>query len=110
MKYALQMYSVRDGIKTGDDLLAALAKVKAIGYDGVEFAGTFGLPAETLKAKLDEAGIDGVYLRKLVAAKGKFNEDVPIEQFPEGFVTEWVLKNWEQIVQAIISDPKFLPF
>ena len=63
-----------------------------------------------LKAKLDEAGIDGIYLRKLVAAKGKFAEDVPIEQYPEGFVTEWVLKNWEQIVQAIISDPKFLPF
>lgn len=64
----------------------------------------------TLNARLNEAGIDGIYLRKLVAAKGKFAEDVPIEQYPEGFVTEWILKNWEPIVQTIISDPNFLPF
>ncbi len=57
MKYALQMYSVRDGIKNGDDLLKALEKVKEIGYEGVEFAGTQGLPAETIKAKLDELGL-----------------------------------------------------
>ncbi|MBQ6163152.1 MAG: sugar phosphate isomerase/epimerase [Clostridia bacterium] len=57
MKYALQLYSVRDGIRNGDDLLKALEKVKEIGYEGVEFAGTQGLSADVLKAKLDELGL-----------------------------------------------------
>lgn len=57
MKYAVQMYSVRDGIHNGEELLSALEKVKQAGYEGVEFAGVQQLPAEVLKAKLDELGL-----------------------------------------------------
>ncbi|MDR1263289.1 MAG: sugar phosphate isomerase/epimerase [Oscillospiraceae bacterium] len=55
MHLGLQMYSVRD--ITQDDLAGALAKVKAIGYDNVEFAGFFGHCAEKVKAMLDETGL-----------------------------------------------------
>ena len=51
MKKAIQMYSVRDHIKTGDDMLEILGEVKKLGFDGVEFAGYYGLSAETLKAR-----------------------------------------------------------
>lgn len=57
MKFAVQLYSVRDHIKSGDDMLEVLGKVKEIGFDGVEFAGYFGLSAETLKARCDELGL-----------------------------------------------------
>ncbi len=57
MKIAVQLYSVRDHIKTGEDMLDVLAKVKEIGYDGVEFAGYFGLDAQTLRNRLDEVGL-----------------------------------------------------
>lgn len=57
MKLAVQLYSVRDHIQTGEDMLAVLADVKALGYDGVEFAGYFDLDAATLKARLDELGL-----------------------------------------------------
>lgn len=57
MKFAVQMYSLRHHIQTGDDLLEVLGKVKEIGFDGVEFAGYFGLDAETIKARLDELGL-----------------------------------------------------
>lgn len=60
MKFAVQLYSVRDHIKTGDDMLEILGKVKEIGFDGVEFAGYFGLSAETLKARCDELGLEVV--------------------------------------------------
>ncbi len=40
MKIAVQLYSLRDIIKgSGEELLAILPKIKALGYDGVEFAG-----------------------------------------------------------------------
>lgn len=60
MKYAVQMYSVRDGIKNGEDLLSALGKVRLAGYEGVEFAGVQGLPASVLKKRLDELGLVAV--------------------------------------------------
>ena len=44
------MYSVRDAIKDKKTLFKALEKVKAAGYDGVEFAGYFGASAEEIKA------------------------------------------------------------
>ena len=60
MKLAIQLYSLRDHIKNGDDFLKILEEVKALGFDGVEFAGYFSLPAETIKAKLDELGLVAV--------------------------------------------------
>ena len=58
MKIAVQLYSLRDIIKgSGEELLAILPKIKALGYDGVEFAGYFGVDAETLRAALDSAGL-----------------------------------------------------
>ena len=52
MKYGLQMYSVRDTAQ--NDLLGALEQVSRLGYHYAEFAGFFGVPAEQVKAKLDE--------------------------------------------------------
>lgn len=60
MKIAVQLYSLRGHIKSGDDLLNVLEKVKELGFDGVEFAGFFGLDAQTLKNKLDELGLVAV--------------------------------------------------
>lgn len=60
MKKAIQLYSIRDHIKTGDDMLNMLGEVKKIGFDGVEFAGYFGLSAEVLKKRLDELGLKAV--------------------------------------------------
>ena len=57
MKLAVQLYSLRHHISCGDDMLQILEKVKALGFEGVEFAGFFGLSAEALKAKLDETGL-----------------------------------------------------
>ncbi len=55
MEYGLQLYSVRD--ITGQDLEGALAKVAALGYRFVEFAGFFGHSADKVKAMLDTCGL-----------------------------------------------------
>ena len=58
MKKALigyQVYSAREDAQK--DLLGTLKKLKEMGYDGVEFAGFYGHPAEEVKQMLDEAGI-----------------------------------------------------
>ncbi len=60
MKLAVQLYSLRDMVKCGDDFLKILEEVKKLGFDGVEFAGYHGLSAETIKAKLDELGLVAV--------------------------------------------------
>lgn len=56
--YALQLYSVRD--KFAADVPGALARVKSAGFDRVELAGTYGLPAETLHGLLAAAGLQAV--------------------------------------------------
>ena len=60
MKIALQMYSVRDAVKDEATLFAALEKVREMGYEGVEFAGTFGADPERLKAHLKSLGLTAV--------------------------------------------------
>lgn len=51
LKVALQLFTLRDYDK--EDFAAKLRKVRAAGYDGVEFAGFGGIPAEEMKAVLD---------------------------------------------------------
>ena len=57
MKIALQLYSIKD-ISEKEGLCAALDKAKELGYDGVEFAGLFGLTPEEAKAELDKRGLE----------------------------------------------------
>ncbi|MCL1845256.1 MAG: sugar phosphate isomerase/epimerase [Defluviitaleaceae bacterium] len=52
---ALQLYTVRDF--TENDVAGTLRKVKAMGYDFVELAGTYGMGFAEFKAILDEIGL-----------------------------------------------------
>lgn len=52
---ALQMYSLRE--ESEKDFLGTLTKVSEMGYDGIEFAGYGGLPAEELRKVLDGLGL-----------------------------------------------------
>ncbi len=52
---AVQLYSVRDDMK--EDMRATLEKVKAMGYDGVEFAGLFGKSGEEIRDLCQEVGL-----------------------------------------------------
>ncbi|MGI6316697.1 MAG: sugar phosphate isomerase/epimerase family protein [Christensenellales bacterium] len=54
-KIALQMYSLRS--LTPGNMIPVLKQVKAMGYDGAEFAGYDGLSARELKAAMDKIGL-----------------------------------------------------
>jgi len=55
---ALQLYTVRDF--TEQDLPGTLRAIKAMGYDAVELAGTYGLETAEFKKHLDTAGLKAV--------------------------------------------------
>lgn len=57
MKIALQLYSIKD-ISEQQGLCAALDKAKELGYDGVEFAGLFGLEPQQVKDELDKRRLE----------------------------------------------------
>lgn len=60
MKLAVQLYSLRHHMENGESFIDILKKVKALGFDGVEFAGFHGYTPEELKAHLDEIGLVAV--------------------------------------------------
>lgn len=55
---ALQLYSVRDAMAA--DFEGTLKKVKAMGYDGCEFAGLYGHPAAEVKEICKKIGIEPI--------------------------------------------------
>lgn len=52
---AIQLFSVRDEVEA--DFEGTLKKIKALGYDGVEFAGLYGKGAAEVKKMCDEIGL-----------------------------------------------------
>ncbi len=52
---AIQVYSVRDDAEK--DLKGVLQQIKAMGYDGVEFAGLYGHAPAEVKAMCEEVGL-----------------------------------------------------
>jgi len=55
MNIAVQLYSVRDDAEK--DFAGTLRKIKAMGYDGVEFAGLYGLTPEAVRNLVAETGL-----------------------------------------------------
>ena len=53
---ALQVYTVRDVAE--QDFIGTMRKVKEMGYDGVELAGTYGMTVVEIKKILDEVGLE----------------------------------------------------
>lgn len=54
-KAALELYSIRELMQK--DVLKSLEQTKKAGYDGVEFAGFYDMPAKQIKSKLDELNL-----------------------------------------------------
>lgn len=55
---ALELYSLRR--TAPDDVPGTLKKVAEMGYEGVEFAGTYNLQAAELRKMIDDVGLKGV--------------------------------------------------
>lgn len=58
MGIALQLYTVRDALE--EDFRGTLRRVAAMGYEGVEFAGYGGIPAEEMRELLTELHLQAV--------------------------------------------------
>ncbi len=75
---ALQVYTVRDFAE--QDFAGTMRKVKEMGYDGVELAGTYDMKAVEIKKILDEIGLE------LVSAHVNLNlieDDAVLDDFIE---------------------------
>lgn len=57
MKIAAQLYTLRDFLKTEEDIASTLQKVKDIGYNAVQNSGLGPISPEALKAIADRVGI-----------------------------------------------------
>ncbi len=59
---------------------------------------------------MDKAGIKAEEIQTLVAQKGHFPLETPIDQYPEKFVRGWLMHNWSQVVTTIEANPEHTPF
>lgn len=48
-----------------------------------------------------ESGVTEDEVRMVVASKGHYAESVPVSEYPEKFISGWLIKYWPQIVEII---------
>ena len=90
---ALQVYSVRDAAE--QDFAGTMRRVKEMGYDGVELAGTYGMTAVEVKKILDEIGLE------LVSAH------VPMDQLEDdGVLDDFAATGMKYIAIPWLTGPK----
>ncbi|MBQ3704477.1 MAG: ATP-binding protein [Oscillospiraceae bacterium] len=65
---------------------------------------------EILNQWMEKAGIEAQEIQTLVAQKGHFPPETPVEEYPEKFVRGWLMHNWSQVVTTIQNDPEHVPF
>ena len=58
-------------------------------------------PLDTVRKLLERDGITEEELCRMVASKSRYDAGVKLEEYPERFLTGWVLKYWDQIVNGI---------
>ena len=59
---------------------------------------------DKLSQLMDGARISEADIRRVVAGRGHFAETVPITEYPEDFITGWIIKNFTQLVKLINKD------
>ena len=60
-------------------------------------------PIQTVRRMMAEADITEEELRKVIAAKSRYDASVPLDEYPDNFLTGWVLKYWDQIINIIAA-------
>lgn len=58
-------------------------------------------PLDTVRTLMQESKVTESDVQMIVARKGHYTEDVPICEYPERFLTGWVIKYWPQILTLI---------
>lgn len=103
---AIQLYSVRDDMAA--DFEGTLRKIKALGYDGVEFAGLFGKAPEYIKELLKEIGLEPVsahvsYKEMMADIEGVMSayETIGVKYIAIPYMTEEYRPNAEKFDEAI---------
>ena len=61
---------------------------------------------EKVNALLASANISEADLRKVVAAKGHYKEEIAISEYSDDFITRWIIPNWKKILEAINKEAK----
>ena len=54
-----------------------------------------------LRQLMEQEEITDEELRRVVATKSRYEESVPLEEYPDSFITGWVMKYWTQITDVI---------
>lgn len=58
-------------------------------------------PLTLLRKQMEKEEITDEELRKVIAAKTRYEVSTPLEEYPDSFITGWVQKYWTQIVDVI---------
>ena len=58
-------------------------------------------PLDKVLSLMEKEGITDEELRQMVALKSRYDASTPLTEYPESFITGWVLKYWQQIVTTI---------
>jgi len=58
-------------------------------------------PLSQLRKQMEKEEITDEELRKVIAAKTRYEISTPLEEYPDSFITGWVQKYWTQIVDVI---------
>lgn len=58
-------------------------------------------PYERFRQVMAESGVTEDEVRRIVADKGHYAESIPVSEYPEKFISGWLIKYWPQIVELI---------
>ena len=58
-------------------------------------------PIDRLRSLMTEANVTDAELQKVVADKGHYAADAPIDTYSEKFISGWLIKYWPQILNLI---------
>lgn len=58
-------------------------------------------PLMQLRKRMEQEEITDEELRQMVALKTRYDASTALEEYPDSFITGWVLKYWQQIVDVI---------
>ena len=63
-------------------------------------------PLDEFRAMMERDGVTEAEVKRVVAAKGHYAEEVRMELYPERFVKGWLIAHWDKVREMIIAGRK----
>ena len=97
-------WDAKNRIGLPDEISMEYASIAPLFYGTEGMHQPEGSPYQQLRELMDQNGVTDADIQKVVSDKGHYPLDTPISEYPDKFISGWLIVHWQKILLMVQKD------